>query len=128
MNIERKGYWTQKKISRWWIYGPLAAFIVTIFILNIGREERERFWMRRVLCGTNIRYLGKAIDSYELKNKGQFPEPSSWCDVLIADCNVHKNLFVCKAAVAVGDKGPCHYAMNPNCSPDPVYPNWLSDE
>jgi prepilin-type processing-associated H-X9-DG protein len=117
MNKELRGCWTQINISRWWVYGPLAVLIIVFFILNIGHDERRRFLAYRVISGSQLKYLGVAIECYKLENENQYPEISSWCDILIADCNVHRDQFICKAAVKAGDEGPCHYAMNPNCGP-----------
>lgn len=118
MNEEPRGNWTRINISRWWFYGPLAAFIIVVFILNARHDGVRRFLAYRIVCGSQLKNLGVAIEFYKLENEGRYPEMSSWCDVLISDCNVDEIQFICKAAVQAGDEGPCHYAMNPNCRPD----------
>jgi prepilin-type processing-associated H-X9-DG protein len=41
-----------------------------------------------------------------------------WCDLLVQYGGIDEKQFVCKSALRGGDKGRCHYAMNPNCEPN----------
>ncbi len=53
---------------------------------------------------------------------GKYPAAEKWCDLLIKDYDggyyVKVDDFVCRSALRGGDKGRCHYAMNPNCEPN----------
>lgn len=70
-------------------------------------------------CGSNLAGLGKAILIYTYYDGGgRYPTPDKWCDLLIKDGDVGKGQFVCRNALKGGDKGPCHYAINPNCGPN----------
>ena len=68
----------------------------------------------RLLCGSNLNGLGKAMLIYAQNHNDQYPTPNQWCDLLIKDFEVTKKMFRCS-----GDrKGLCSYAMNPNCEPN----------
>ena len=64
----------------------------------------------RVICGTNISGLAKAITIYAGQYNNKYPTPEKWCDLLIQLDYTRKKRFVCPEA----RKGKCHYAINPN--------------
>jgi hypothetical protein len=113
MKMEKNG---QQKTS---YLGVLLGILIIIILISILLPERDtRPWAYRVICGTNLRGLGMAISVYSDKNNGAFPDYENWCDLLVSDANCAERQFVCKGAVQTGDEGLCHYAMNPNCTPD----------
>lgn len=69
-----------------------------------------------VLCGCNLSGLSRGILLYAQDNAGRYPTPSIWCDLLLQYGDVVEESFICRGALYMGDKGRCHYALNPNCS------------
>ncbi|GAF68823.1 unnamed protein product [marine sediment metagenome] len=63
----------------------------------------------RMVCGTNMSALGKAMLIYS-NDYDDIPIPPKWCDLLIEHADVSPLMFRCKGAT----KGPCNYAMNKN--------------
>lgn len=76
----------------------------------------ELLW--REMCGENLRELSIVVQDYAVKHDGRYPIANEWCDLLIQHAHGTEKDFVCKGALAKGDKGRCHYAMNPNCRPN----------
>jgi len=80
-------------------------------------------WFRRpqpstVVCGTNLSGLYKALQVYSNDSDGRYPAPSKWCDLLVDLDFTTPKQFLCIDALRAGDRGPCHYAINPNATPD----------
>jgi len=72
----------------------------------------------RMICGSNLSGLGKAILIYANDNDGKYPAADKWCDLLIEHAEVTEKQFVCPYALYEGNEARCHYAMNPNCEPN----------
>ncbi|MHC4508307.1 MAG: H-X9-DG-CTERM domain-containing protein, partial [Planctomycetota bacterium] len=64
----------------------------------------------RMVCGTNMSGLGKAMLIYAGDYDEKFPTGSKWCDLLIEHAAVDRMTFQCKGAA----EGPCNYAINQN--------------
>jgi prepilin-type processing-associated H-X9-DG protein len=93
----------------------LCLWLVPIAIgclLNLF-SQHPRDLAPRVVCGTNMRGLVKAMVVYANDyDAGRFPQADKWCDVLIqADFTTYKQL-VCRGSDAIA--GECSYAMNRN--------------
>ena len=73
---------------------------------------------RKVACQYNLAKLGKAIQAYSNRYDQKYPTPDIWCDLLVEHADVNEEDFVCGGALKSGDKGRCHYAINPYCTPD----------
>ncbi len=79
----------------------------------------------RMQCGSHLASLGKAIQVYNHANKGRYPEPNKWCDLLMAECEMPEYYFLCKDT-GVRYHGQekrtqplrCDYAINPNAEPN----------
>jgi len=79
-------------------------------------------------CSNNLRQLGKSMSIYANNNGGCYPEPAQWCDLLLQQGEVERNLFFCPCVKwewrrqvfpwPVPKKEKCYYAMNPNCVPN----------
>ena len=72
-------------------------------------------------CRSNLHRLGFAMRTYANDFDGKYPTAEKWCDLLMKGYDggyVKAEEFVCKSALKGGDKGRCHYAMNPNCEPN----------
>jgi hypothetical protein len=93
-----------------------AFFALIIFFLPpMGRVPWAE---RRVICGAKLTRLGKAMQAYSNCYDQKYPIKDKWCDLLIENADVNEKDFVCKGALKSSDKGPCHYALNPNCAPN----------
>lgn len=81
-------------------------------------------------CPTNLRMLGEAMMVYAHDN-GQYPTHHRWCDLLLDYGRITEKRFICPTMVFCWPythgqmfiwpkpkRGRCHYAMNPNASPD----------
>jgi len=89
---------------------PTIALPILLGIL-IPALTRTGCVAYRMVCGTNMAGLGKAMLVYASDNKDMYPAPDNWCDLLIKnDPNVTEKIFRCKG----GETGPCNYAMNKN--------------
>lgn len=91
----------------------IIAAIVSIAILSVGViPDLPR-------CGRNLSRLGQAFRIYANNHEGKYPSADKWCDEIAKylDSPV-KEQFLCPAAIKHRDRGPCHYAMNPNCEPN----------
>ena len=74
---------------------------------------------QRMICATNLKGLGTAMIVYANDDtEGRYPTAGKWCDLLIKGDYTVPEQFVCRDARGRGDKGRCHYAMNPNCEPN----------
>jgi hypothetical protein len=71
----------------------------------------------RVICASNLGGLGKTIRSYSDQYDHKYPTSDRWCDLIAEYADVNE-IWICRGALKHGDKGPCHYAINPNCSPN----------
>ncbi|MHC4110131.1 MAG: hypothetical protein ACYSUY_03600 [Planctomycetota bacterium] len=112
------------------IAGTHISFLVGfLFIIAI---PRIRSIAPRMVCGSNMSAIGRAMLIYANDYNDMLPTPSKWCDLLIEHGNVTKEQFKCRGS----KRGPCNYAMNKNIekfgmngSPDMVvlfetYPGW----
>jgi len=86
---------------------PVIALLMGILTPALARVRQISF---RMVCGTNLSGLGKAMLIYANDYDDKFPTPSKWCDLLIEHAEVTRETFRCKGA----PKGPCNYAMNKN--------------
>ena len=86
---------------------PIIALLMGLLMPALARVRQISY---RMVCGTNMSALGKAMLVYASDNNDMFPTPSKWCDLLIENCDVNEINFVCKGA----PEGPCNYAMNKN--------------
>jgi len=81
-------------------------------------------------CHWNIWELGQAMEAYARDNNGRFPDPNSWCDVLLGNPRLSTEDFICPSIDIrdinherlffrpVPEVGKCHFAMNPDCGPN----------
>jgi prepilin-type processing-associated H-X9-DG protein len=79
-------------------------------------------WFRRpqgsrVVCGTNLAGLSGALRVYANDSDAKFPPPNKWCDLLVDLDFTTPQQFLCSDARRAGDRGPGHYAINPNATP-----------
>lgn len=84
---------------------PIIAMFVGILMPALARVRQTSF---RMVCGTNMSALSKAMLIYANDYDDKFPTPSNWCDLLIEYADVSPSTFRCKGA----HQGPCNYAMN----------------
>jgi competence protein ComGC len=66
-------------------------------------------------CAANLERLRSAVQLYAEQFDGVYPTPNKWCDLLLeGNCLKSKRIFKCPAVRA----GRCHFAINPDCSPN----------
>ncbi|UCF42883.1 MAG: hypothetical protein JSV99_09905 [Planctomycetota bacterium] len=100
--------------------GIIIGTAVVTWIATGGIEEmksRMICYSPRMVCGTNISGLGRAMLIYS-NEYGKYPTPDKWCDLLMEHADATEKTFLCYGAVQNGDEGPCHYAINPHCQPN----------
>jgi len=102
------------KTSKLAIREIVAVVIVSLLIIAILWPGliRLREYRRRIRCGENIEWLGKATLIYAGGHDDKYPTADKWCDLLIKYAEVTEKEFVCPSA----GEGRCHYAINPNAS------------
>jgi len=94
--------------------GIIAALVsatlgLTVWLRCCQEEES------RTQCLTNMgRHIGIGLHCYSDDHDGKYPAPDKWCDLLEKGNYVLGGRLRC-----AGDKkGPCSYAINPNCEPN----------
>ncbi|HUT29367.1 MAG TPA: hypothetical protein VMX13_06215 [Sedimentisphaerales bacterium] len=97
-------------IMHWMVIVGIIALLAGVLM---PVRSRPRQPAKSLICGTHVCGLGTAIQVYAERNDGQYPTPEKWCDLLIEDVLVTEAQFVCPGA----PRGPCNYAINPNCQP-----------
>jgi hypothetical protein len=85
----------------------VLPLMLGILMPALARTRQVAF---RMVCGTNMSGLGKAILVYTNDYDDKLPTASKWCDLLIEHVEVTPLSFRCKGA----PEGPCNYAMNKN--------------
>jgi len=86
---------------------PVMALLMAILMPALAQTRRLA---QRIICGTNLSGIGKAMIVYANDNDGKYPTPDGWCDLLIEYADVTEKMFICRGA----GEGPCNYAMNAN--------------
>ena len=84
----------------------VLPLMLGIMMPALARTRQIAF---RMVCGTNMSALGKAMLIYS-NDYDDIPTPSKWCDLLIEHTEVRPSMLRCKGAT----EGPCNYAMNKN--------------
>jgi prepilin-type processing-associated H-X9-DG protein len=64
---------------------------------------------QRVICGTNLKGMATALTVYANDHQHKLPD-HLWCDIIIAECDVHPKSFVCPASDMI--EGECSYGLN----------------
>jgi len=67
----------------------------------------------RVLCTSNLKQLGLALEQYRYDN-GSFPEAATWCDAIKPATQNIEKLFICPSDTASTTR--CSYVFNRNLS------------
>jgi hypothetical protein len=95
-----------------------GASIVLFFSLGPAIDLYKRLSWENVSCSYNLSGISRAIYMYQKENGGKYPQPDKWCDLLAKYDDPNYSFFICLEAQKRGDKGPCHFAINPNCKPN----------
>ncbi|MCH8119677.1 MAG: DUF4190 domain-containing protein [Planctomycetes bacterium] len=98
------------------IAGVIVSAVMTLFL---SYHLMEFMFMRpmqkkviKLVCGTNLSGLGKAMFVYANDFGDEFPTPDKWCDLLIEYAEMTPKHFVCPTSQA--KEGQNSYAMNKN--------------
>ena len=100
------------------IAGIVVPVVAGVFVLpvllgiTLPALARARQVAFRMVCGTNMSSIGKAMIIYANDYDDKFPTSSKWCDLLVEHAEVDKMTFQCRGAA----EGPCNYAMNENAA------------
>ncbi len=86
---------------------PVIALLMAILMPALAQTRRQA---QRIMCGTNLSGIGKAMMVYSYDNDGEYPTPDRWCDLLIEQADATDKMFTCPGA-ELKDTG--NYAMNP---------------
>jgi len=104
--------------------GKLSGLVPAIFaivinstlpfvILHFEYVRKTNFELaQRVVCGTHLSELCKAIQNYSDENNGKYPTADKWCDLLIQGNYATEKQFVCPSSEA--ERGQSSYALNKN--------------
>ena len=91
------------------------AYISTV-IASLTPELDPFRW--RLECKRNLRALAYKF-KYYLKNEKTYPPPGKWCDALLpARKGAAYRSVLAELTCPSAGEGRCHYAMNPDCTPD----------
>jgi uncharacterized Tic20 family protein len=97
----------------------LSAFFLAIpFVIFCFAVVEAHEFSNRASCECNLRGIGVSIEYYAKDNDGNYPTAAMWCDLLVGDPNRRSYILQEWLVCPSGDKGRCHYAMNPNCEPN----------
>jgi prepilin-type processing-associated H-X9-DG protein len=75
----------------------ILIFAFAFFLLEFG-IDRVRSDEYLILCASNLRTLGKALQLYANNYDGQYPPEDKWCNFLVEHTSVEKRYFFCKSA------------------------------
>ncbi len=100
------------------IFGILLSIAFLLGVIMPAFQVHPPGVRERLVCANNIKCLAMATILYAEDHNDIIPTSAKWCDLLAERKDVSKKYFICRSASHNGDKGPCHYAMNPNCEPN----------
>jgi len=91
-----------------------TVLVVGAFVLAIGRVAYLRInpprqLASRVVCGTNVSGIGKALNVYVIDTERDIL-PTNWCDALVKYDYTSWKQFICKRSDAIA--GESSYALN----------------
>ncbi len=84
---------------------------IFIYFVNYHLVPRAQQGMGgRLMCGTNLAGLGKALMVYANDNDDMLPDANQWCDLLVIHADVNPQQFVCRHSGA--KYGESSYVLN----------------
>ena len=93
-------------------------FFLFLSVFYASQDRRKLELAYKVVCRAHLGAIGAVILIYSDDFDGKYPTTDKWCDLLVQSGDIDEKQFVCRSALKGGDKGRCHYAMNPNCEPN----------
>lgn len=89
-----------------------SVLIPAIYFTHVAIASYHAYFIftPRLMCGTNLRGLGKIMMTYSTDYNGKLPTASQWCDLLVECTDVNVRTFLCPDSDAV--RGESSYAMN----------------
>lgn len=93
----------------------LVLQIIMLIAIMMPSLARVRSMSQRLVCGTNLSGLGKAMALYANDFDEKYPTPEKWCDLLAQYADVDEKQFICQGVQGSNHKG--HYAINPKATP-----------
>lgn len=108
----------KRRENRKGVIFAILAVALGIVTASMSFSDYQRyetgFLPCRMKCSLNLMKLSRGLFTYAAESDEQFPTSSSWCDLMLQSGHVNRKHLICKGAKINGDKGPCHYAINPN--------------
>ncbi len=95
-----------------------TGLAIIIIVINLMPPPPPRKIPDLILCGHHLHQLGISMQLYSYYNDQRYPNKDMWCDLLVEHADVDESTYICRGAQKNGDKGRCHYAINPNCAPN----------
>lgn len=89
-------------INSFWLFGASYGYWL---------DYKMREASNQLNCSADLRDLGIAMRLYTSENDNKYPTLDKWCDLLEKGNYVLRGQLRCPGA----EKGPCSYAINPNC-------------
>lgn len=89
----------------------INSFLIFVAVFSLYGQGDIRDIAQRMVCGTNLSRLGKAMLIYANDYDDKYPTADKWCDLLIEYAEVTEKQFRCPG----NREERCSYAMNPNC-------------
>jgi prepilin-type processing-associated H-X9-DG protein len=96
----------------------ICVVLMLLFVYAFYASQSRHIRVYRLGCLMHLHTLGVTVLLYANDFDGKYPPVDKWCDLLVQYGGIDEKQFVCKSALRGGDKGRCHYAMNPNCEPN----------
>ncbi len=97
------------------IYGITINLLLILMAFTFFHSHKRKLEIaRRLVCGANLKQLGKVMHRYANDNNQNYPQVNKWCELLIGYADVPEKAFVCRSGIETR----CHYAINPNIEPD----------
>lgn len=104
----------KSKVVLLWEILLVVAMVALMLAIMLPSLNRHRY-TTSMECASNVERLRNAVQLYTEQFDGAYPIPNKWCDLLLeSNCLKSKRIFKCPAVKG----GRCHFAINPNCSPN----------
>jgi hypothetical protein len=95
------------------------SLLLSLYVVAARHEYARRRALPAKICRSNLHQLGLALYIYQDEHENAYPQADKWCDSILKRYpDLDQRVFVCPGALAHGDQGRCHYAINPDAGPN----------
>jgi len=88
----------------------VGSSLILLLMIPATALYYNRGGASRIMCGTNLGGLGKAMLIYANDHNDQLPDASKWCDLLVMYADISPEQFICNRSDA--KIGESSYAIN----------------